>query len=420
MASKNATLSTTSLVAALKALPAEQSAMIRGDRGIGKSSILGKQMAKWLGQELGLPGPVPLLDYRLGQRTPGDVIGMPDPKCTDGLTRFCPPVEMYRATKEPCVLFFDELNRGQDEVLQAVFQVCLDRCLPDGTPLHPDTRVYAAINMGGVFTVQRLDPALLDRFWTCDMHLKPEEWLAWARGEGGILEVVCSFIAAYPTNLFPADRHEPDSVQPTPRSWEFVSKALRKAKVAERPDDPLFFALTVGFVGVEVATAFSKFARESADKRVSGKDVLRKYTADPEGTYVYTQEWHDKAGKLHSSSVTRDLGAVQARVRAMPTDSLNDLIEQVGREVCKMAGPPPADKAETYGRNLQWFCEDLPKELRLLLWAKCSETGAEAADAALWYAPHLAPGIVTGGFGVPLGEEGIGVAPNIPSGLKVA
>lgn len=420
MATKNATLSATNIIAALQALPATQSVMIRGDRGIGKSSILGKDMAQWLGKKLSLDKAAPLLDYRLGQRTPGDVIGMPDPKCTDGLTRFCPPAEMYRATQEPCILFFDELNRGQDEVLQAVFQVCLDRVLPDGTPLHPETRVYAAINLGSSFTVQRLDPALLDRFWTADMNLKPEEWLAWARTRGNIVQVVCDFIAANPANLFPTERHEPDSVQPTPRSWDFVSTALRTAGVVDDPTSPLFYALTVGFVGNDVATAFVRFAGESTAKRVSGKDVLRKYTAEPSGTYDYAWETRDKAGATHQHRETRPLGKVQAVVRNMTADSLNDLIEQVGREVCEMAGPPPADKLEAWGRNLEWFCEDLPAELRMLLWARCSANGADAADAALWYAEYLAPGIVEGGLGVPLGEEGIGVPPNIPSGMNVA
>jgi hypothetical protein len=417
MATKNATLSVTNIVAAMQALPASQSVMIRGDRGIGKSSILGKQMAHWLGEKLGRSGPVPTLDYRLGQRTPGDVIGMPVIK--DGTTVFAPPAEMKRACHEPCVMFFDELNRGQDEVMQAVFQVCLDRVLPDGTPLHPETRVYAAINLGGPFTVQRLDPALLDRFWTADMLLKPEEWLAWARGPGKILPVVCDFIAANPTCLFPADRHEPDSVQPTPRSWEFVSTALRTAGVADGSTDPLFYALTVGFVGNEVASTFVRFAGESAAKRVTGKDVLTRYSADPSGTYEYAWETRDKAGATHQHRVTRPLGKVQATVRGMSADGLNDLIEQVGSEVSKMMGPPPADQLPVWGTNLQWFCEDLPAELRMLLWAKCSAGGADAPDAALWYAEHLAPGIIEGALGVPLGEEGIGVAPNIPSGMNV-
>src|SRR5437867_2646181 len=79
------------------------------------------------------------------------------------VTRFNPPEWYMQACERPMVLFLDELNRATNEVMQAAFQIVLDRQL-NGWKLHPLTRVYAAINMGANYTVNEMDPALLDRF----------------------------------------------------------------------------------------------------------------------------------------------------------------------------------------------------------------------------------------------------------------
>lgn len=412
MSSKNATMSCTTLVAVCKVLPAERAVLVRGDHGIGKSAIIGRAMAKHFNLHL--------LDFRLGQRTPGDIIGMPDPDKEKGVTRFLPPEELELATRAPCLLFFDELNRAVDEVLQAVFQICLDRKLPNGKMLHPETRVYAAINAAAVYTVTRLDPALLDRFFISDLEISAPEWLVWARGEGNILPTICDYVGTHHEALKPAAKCEPDSVQPTPRSWEFTSTCLRTANLADKPDEPLFFSLCVGFVGVEVATAFTKFAKEAAADRISGKDVLKRYTKDPVGTEEYRRVWRNADQKECSKIEPREVGKLQAKVRQLPTDGLNDLIDQVGKEVCAMKVLPTAAQGEAMGRNLRAFCDDLPSELRLSLWAALTANGTEGVELAKWWHPWIAPSIVTGAFHVPVGEEGIGVNPDIPGSLSVS
>jgi hypothetical protein len=156
------------------------------------------------------------------------------PDLSNGVTVFRPPAELRRSCDEPCILFFDEANRAQEEVLQAVFQVCLDRVLPDGTPLHPDTRVYSAINAKARYSINRLDPALLDRFFVVDLNPDAPSWLSYGM-RTGIASVILDFIRGKPDALVPVENGEVDSVQPTPRSWHFLSDALKSSGLVDDP-----------------------------------------------------------------------------------------------------------------------------------------------------------------------------------------
>ena len=411
MSATNAHIKTATLIALMKRMRPGRSMLIRGNHGIGKSDIV-RQVARFFDAHL--------LDFRLGQRTPGDIIGMPDPDKELGTTRFLPPAELKRACTERCVLFFDELNRAVDEVLQAVFQICLDRRLPDGTPLHPETRVYAAINMAAIYNVGRLDPALLDRFAVFDLLGDVQDWLKWARrptdhaeGGGGIADVICDFVAAHPDMLFPATKCEPESVQPTPRSWAFTNDDLVAAGVMDVPKDPLFYAICVANLGVEVASPFVRFA-ESIDNRISGQDVLNSYSSDPTGeTFEYVLRWKDKAGNPQTKSETWQVGKLQAKVRRMTMDSRIALVDALGQTVSAMTAPGTKEQ----GENIRRFCADLDPELKVNLWAAFTAKGVDDVETAKWWHPCIAEDIVTGAFGVPVGEEGIGVTPNIPQAL---
>ena len=170
MATSNS-MSIHTTIAVVPRLPANSSVLIRGDHGIGKSQIV-RQIARLVAAAEQIEN-FEVIDRRLSQMTEGDMVGLPS---TDGeVTRFNPPEWYKRACLKPCALFLDEFNRGTNEVMQAGFQIVLDREL-NGNKLHPQTRVFAAINTGAAYTVNEMDPALLDRFWTID--LKPDFYAA--------------------------------------------------------------------------------------------------------------------------------------------------------------------------------------------------------------------------------------------------
>jgi hypothetical protein len=265
-----------SFVYCAKNLPDDISILIRGNHGIGKSQVIAQ-----LAREFQLK----LTDKRLSQLSEGDMIGLPELK--DGVTRFAHPDWYVDACENPRVLFFDELNRALPEVMQAAFQIVLDREL-NGKRLHPQTRVVAAINDSSVYQVNEMDPALLDRFWTIDLEPTVQDWLDWgarkrADNGGGIHPYLLDFVRANHSAIEPSTKSNPGEVQPSRRSFErgdqvcqkmgFYDAELGAPKGAGSEAAQSMFMLWMGFVGTNVANQIVDFVK-NVDKQVSAEDIL--------------------------------------------------------------------------------------------------------------------------------------------------
>ena len=251
-------------------LPSHISILAKGPTGIGKSHIFHS-----LADELGYP----MVDRRLAQMTEGDMIGLPE--LVDGVTRFAPVNWYVRACNEPVVLFFDELNRATLEVQQCAFQIVLDREL-NGHKLHPETRVYAAVNEGSEYQVLDMDPALLRRFWTIDLEPTVEDWLSWAYDRKDIPKVVQEFIKTHSNFLRHEGEMEPGKVYPNPASWHRLCETLIHADL--NPDiyagnktiPDLLFPICLGFIGESSTTRFIGFLQDYAQS-FSAEDVSDRY-----------------------------------------------------------------------------------------------------------------------------------------------
>ncbi len=256
-------------------LPANISVLMRGPTGIGKS-----QVARAMADHFELP----FLDVRLSTMSEGDVGGYPDiegMKETGAMT-FCMPSWFMRACAEPVVLMLDEMNRALPGVQQSAFQIVLDRELgndKDGVPhrLHPDTRVFAAVNMGNEYDVNDMDPALLRRFWVCDLEPTSEDWLEWA-GENGVDEVIIEFIRQNPTHLrVDPSEVEPGTVCPNPASWDRLNQTLShmgmslETQSGKRPQG--LYATSMGFVGVEASIALCDYV-QNRERVIKAEDIL--------------------------------------------------------------------------------------------------------------------------------------------------
>lgn len=363
-------------------LPANTSILLRGNHGIGKSK-LGRQLAIMIQRNESLAN-FPVIDRRLSQVSEGDIIGLPS---TDGnVTRFNPPDWYRKACDEPCFLFLDELNRATPEVMQAAFQIVLDREL-NGWKLHPQTRVMSAVNSSAAYNVNEIDPALLDRFWVIDLTPDTNDWLEWARNTddvfgGNIQSVVIDFISQNNIWLDPPKDSEPGKIQVSRRSWEKLSLAIQGAGIADNPEDPLFYPMCLGYVGTEATIKFVDFAK-TIDNRFTGKDIVERYS------------------KVRSKIINKK-----------KQDLLNDAIEKAAEYVNKLD-----NITEAQGKSLNAFMEDLPGELRISLWTKLTMHGIDKLALAKSIHKYLAKNVLDV-FGVPMGEAGIGVVPNIPSVFK--
>ena len=255
-------------------LPASIAVLMRGPTGVGKSHLAYATAA-----ELNLD----LIDVRGSTMDESKVTGIPDFEVSKdlGVATFVLPSWFVRACREPVVLFLDELNRSMPQVQQAFFQVVLDRSLgndADGNPmtLHPETRVYAAVNHGAEYDVNDMDPALLRRFWTVDLEPTNEDWISWAKDKCD--PVLVDFVRQNPAHLRPdVGSVEPGTVVPTPASWHRLNDSLvhigwsPSAVAGSRPEG--FYALCTGFVGTEASIAFAEFVAKY-EKQISVQDVL--------------------------------------------------------------------------------------------------------------------------------------------------
>tara|TARA_R110002060_G_scaffold71702_1_gene80326 strand:- start:1346 stop:2515 length:1170 start_codon:yes stop_codon:yes gene_type:complete len=269
--------------------------MGHGAHGIGKSMIvyqLAPKLAGILGPEFqakyGKNYNFPVIERRASQMADtGDVIGVPEPKDSEHgrVTTFAPMAWFARACHEPCILFFDEVDRANNDVRQSLMELTDSRKIA-GHFLHPDTIIIAMVNGGNhdknnAYQVSELDPAEHDRWWHCDLEPTVEDWLEWAKEN--VLEVTWDFVNNNRGHLEHTGEIEPHKVYPSRRSWHHFDKCLQTSK--EAGDDLLeasnegklpmdLYFVGEGFIGQEASIAFKDFV-EKYEKQVSVDDVLQ-------------------------------------------------------------------------------------------------------------------------------------------------
>lgn len=310
-----------------KSLPPEISVLVRGPHGIGKSETV-HQIAEALGLEL--------IDRRMSQMTEGDVIGLP--KLENDCTKFLPAEFIKIACERPVLLFLDEINRATQEVMQACFQLCLDREL-NGNRLHPGTRIFAAVNASAAYQVNEMDPAFLDRFFVVDLSPTAQDFFAFAEGTGKDgqprldLDLI-RFLKERETRLDPALNVNPGTVQPSRRSWFRLDKAFKQNGVyakdlnADSVAKGRAYSLALGFVGQECSNDLVDFLAKR-ESRFTAINVYREYD-------------------LH-----------RAKIKRLGQDKLNTLIDMVV-DYAKV-NEVTVEEAD----NLAKFVSDLPGELRV-------------------------------------------------------
>jgi MoxR-like ATPase len=354
----------TQFVKCAKVLPNDMSILIRGPHGIGKSQVV-RQLFDFFSEKGEVVG---FIDRRLSQMSEGDVVGLPS---TDGeVTRFNPPDWYKRACAEPCVLFLDELNRATQEVMQAAFQIVLDREL-NGWRLHPQTRVFAAVNASAEYTVNEIDPALLDRFWCIDLNATVDDWLSWARGQ--LNDDLVDFIAQNQVFLDPPRNAQLGSVHSSRRSWERLNKSLTVANLYETPEDPMFYSISMGFVGTDSAAKFHDFCKNS-ESRLTAEEVLNRYKK------------------------------IRAKVQKVGTDRQNTLVEKVLALISTMG-----EKSELLTtpqvKNIAFFMEDLGAEQRLNFWQNMQKITSKNFEQYRLIHKHCVK-LLLDAFEVPMGVSG--------------
>ena len=243
--------------------------LIRGRHGIGKSEVV-YQFAS----ERGLP----VVERRASQMTEGDLMGLPS---IDGeSTRWNAPDWLKEACDNAVVLFLDEVDRATMEVRQGIFELTDSRKL-NGWHLHPQTRIFAAVNGGehsgaSSYQVGEMDPAELDRWTVFDVEPTVSDWLTYSKDK--VDPVVWDFVNqnhAHLEHTPDAGGYEPNKVYPSRRSWFRFNDTVDAAGLLNEPKQNLapLYNLAAAFLGFEAAVSFRDFV-ENYERIVTVEDIL--------------------------------------------------------------------------------------------------------------------------------------------------
>jgi SpoVK/Ycf46/Vps4 family AAA+-type ATPase len=149
--------------------------LLNGPTGVGKTSIV---------SEIAKEKKFTFLDFRLSTEIPENIGGLPTKKDEKRFTRLLYD-KLEPAFHEKTLIFFDEFNRSNKWVRNAVMTLIFERRLGDWE-LDKDTRIVAAINYGNRYKdAERLEDAILARFAIINIHGDYDALLNYLSRKGG-------------------------------------------------------------------------------------------------------------------------------------------------------------------------------------------------------------------------------------------
>lgn len=238
--------------------------MLWGAPGVGKSQMVAQVAERH---------DVPVIDIRLSQMEPSDLRGIPFR--VDNIVEWAVPANLPDEKRHgnKGILFLDEINSAPPSVSAAAYQLILDRRLGEYEIPH-GWAVFAAGNRQGDRGVTYSMPApLANRFSHYEVEVYLEDWVMWAYTHG-IDDRIIAFLRFRPERLFDFDPAINPQAFPSPRSWEFASRALQKFDEEDRLLLGALQACVGEGAGIEVH-AFIKNLKDLPDIEViiAGGDV---------------------------------------------------------------------------------------------------------------------------------------------------
>lgn len=198
--------------------------MLWGPPGVGKSQIVARIAERHRAT---------VIDIRLSQMEPSDLRGIPfrdGERVEWAIPAMLPDTQRHGPAG---ILFLDEITSAPPSVSAAAYQLILDRRLGEyRVPEH--WAIFAAGNRQGDRGVTYSMPApLANRFSHFELDVNLDDWVAWAYANA-IDERVIAFLRFRPELLFDFDPAHNPVAFPSPRSWEFAHRGLRKFE--DQPD----------------------------------------------------------------------------------------------------------------------------------------------------------------------------------------
>lgn len=230
--------------------------MLWGPHGIGKSASV-RQVAKSLGYDL--------FNVILSQKEAVDLAGVlytrEDKELNLSVTDAHPPKWFADACKKgKFILFLDEFNMARKEVMNAAFELVLDRRL-NNIKLPDDVFIVCAGNPDDErYDVTPMSESLRDRLMHLLVEADMDSWHEYAKSSGISSEVI-QFLRNNPQAAGKVDKRDlslPVEIKHSLRSWERLSD-ISKLEIPDRIKVECYS----GIVGSEMALLYQKSRNES-------------------------------------------------------------------------------------------------------------------------------------------------------------
>lgn len=254
----------TNLIAARAKSDSKRPLMIWGPPGAGKSAVV-RSAADALKYEF-IDLRLPLMDQS------GADFRFPMIDAKAGTMKWITSSEFPNSGKG--ILFIDEIVQGTPSQMAAASQLILDRRI--GTYNLPDGWIVVAAGNRETdrAATNKMPSHIANRFTHIDFEVDANDWYDWAYAND-VNAMVIAFLQFKPEWLHKFDAKQ--KVNPTCRTWEFVSDDLNEGEIA----DIDMLEIVSGTVGQTSATEFVGFVR--VFRELPDFDTIKKR---PEGCKV--------------------------------------------------------------------------------------------------------------------------------------